>query len=131
METQGDQEGQEYLEGLLSVSSKLLARVVATRLRSWFDGHLGLYQFGFRRGRGGDDALQVARPLVEEVATSADGGKEWNCRSMTLRRRILGFVVGLCGIFCASGVAICRFFACYADVARWRFLQGSGPRWFF
>ena len=33
---------------LLSVGSKLLARVVATRLRSWFDGHLGLHQFGFR-----------------------------------------------------------------------------------
>ena len=36
---------------LLSVGSKLLARVVATRFRSWFDGHLGLHQFGFRRGR--------------------------------------------------------------------------------
>ena len=40
---------------LLSVGSKLLARVVATRLRSWFDGHLGLHQFGFRRGKGVDD----------------------------------------------------------------------------
>ena len=37
---------------LLSVGSKLIARVVATRLRSWFDGHLGLHQFGFRRGKG-------------------------------------------------------------------------------
>ena len=47
---------------LLSVGSKLLASVVtvvATRLRSWFDGHLGLHQFGFRRGKGVDDALQV------------------------------------------------------------------------
>ena len=44
---------------LLSVGSKLLARVVATRLRTWFDGHLGLHQFGFRRGKGVDDALQV------------------------------------------------------------------------
>ena len=42
---------------LLSVGSRLLARVVATRLRSWFDGHLGLHQFGFCRGRGVDDAL--------------------------------------------------------------------------
>ena len=58
---------------LLSVGSKLLARVVATRLRSWFDGHLGLHQFGFRRGKGVDDALQVTRRLVEEVATSLDG----------------------------------------------------------
>ena len=56
---------------LLSVGSKLLARVVATRLRSWFDGHLGLHQFGFRKGRGVDDALQVTRRLVEEVATSS------------------------------------------------------------
>ena len=59
---------------LLSVGSKLLARVVATRLRSWFDGHLGLHQFRFRRGRGVDDALQVNRQMEEEVATSTDGG---------------------------------------------------------
>ena len=58
-----------------SVGSKLLARVVATRLRSWFDGHLGLHQFGFRRGKGVDDALQDARHLVEEVATSTDEGE--------------------------------------------------------
>ena len=60
---------------LLSVGSKLLARVVATRLRSWFDGHLGLHQFGFRRGKGVDDALQVTCRLVEEVATSTDGSE--------------------------------------------------------
>ena len=48
-----------------------MARVVATRLRSWCDGHLGLHQFGFRKGKGVDDALQIARRLVEEVATSA------------------------------------------------------------
>ena len=60
---------------LLSVGSKLLARVVATRLRSWFDAHLGLHQFGFRRGKGVDDALQVTRRLVEEVATSNDEGE--------------------------------------------------------
>ena len=64
---------------LLLVGSKLLARVVATRLGSWFDGYLGLRQFGFRRGKGVDDALQVARRLVEEVATSTvsttDGGE--------------------------------------------------------
>ena len=60
---------------LLSVGSKLLARVVATRLRSWYDEHLGLHQFGFRRGKGVDDALQVTRRLVEEVATSVDGNE--------------------------------------------------------
>ena len=50
-----------------------MARVVATRLRSWFDGHLGLHQFGFRRGKGVHDALQVPCCLVEEVATNTDG----------------------------------------------------------
>ena len=57
---------------LLSVGSKLLARVVATRLRSFCDGHLGHHQFGFRQGKGVDDALRVTRRLVEEVATSVD-----------------------------------------------------------
>ena len=60
---------------LLSVGSKLLPQVVATRLRSWLDGHLGLHQLGFRRGKGVDDALQIARRLVEEVATSTDGSE--------------------------------------------------------
>ena len=54
---------------LLLVWSKLLARMVATGLRSWFDGHLGLHQFGFR-SKGVDDALQMTRRLVEEVVTS-------------------------------------------------------------
>ena len=53
--------------------SKLLARVVAIRLRTWFDSRLGLHQFGFRRGKGVDKALQVTCRLVEEVATSTDG----------------------------------------------------------
>ena len=57
---------------LLSVGSKLIARVVATRLRIAFDGHLGHHQFGFRQGYGVDDALQVTRHLVEEVAASRD-----------------------------------------------------------
>ena len=57
---------------LLSVGSKLLARVVATKLRSFYDCHLGHHQFGFRQGRGVDDALQVTCRLVEEVATSLE-----------------------------------------------------------
>ena len=61
--------------GLLSVRSRLLARVVATRLRSWSDGLLGLHQFGFRRGKGVDDALQITFLLVEEVATSTGWGE--------------------------------------------------------
>ena len=59
---------------LLSVGSKLLARVVGSRLRSWLDGHLGLRQFGSRKDNGVDDALQVTRRLVEEVVTSTDRG---------------------------------------------------------
>ena len=35
---------------LLLVDSKLLARVVATRLRSFYDAHLGHHQFGFSTG---------------------------------------------------------------------------------
>ena len=53
---------------MLSVGSKLLARVVATMLRS------GFHQFGFRRGKGVDDVLQVTRRLVEEIAGSHDDG---------------------------------------------------------
>ena len=68
---------------LLSVGSKLPARMVATRLRSWYDGHLGLHQFGFRKGKGVDDALQITRRLVEEVATSAGDheGEPLTCQS--------------------------------------------------
>ena len=60
-------------------NKRVLARVVATRLRSWFDGHLGLHQFGFRKGRGVDDALQITRRLVEEVATSSGDHERVEC----------------------------------------------------
>ena len=72
----------------------MLARVVATRLRSWLDGHLGLHQLGFRRGKGVDDALQVTRQLVEEVATSIDRGD-----GVELAFHDIGFVVGRCGAY--------------------------------
>ena len=54
VERKGNKKDKNMWRGitLLSVGSKLLARVVATWLRSWFDGHLGLHQFGFRRGKG-------------------------------------------------------------------------------
>ena len=84
----------------MSVGSKLQAQIVATRLRSWFIGHLGLHQFGFRRGKGVGDALQVARRLVEEVVTSTGGGEGVDYHFMTSRRLTLEFVEGLCGIFC-------------------------------
>eukprot|EP00971_Amphidinium_carterae_P053360 1051085-Amphidinium_carterae.1 len=53
---------------LLSVGAKLIARVVASRLRDWAEGFLGEHQMGFRPGRSVDDALQVTRRIVEEVA---------------------------------------------------------------
>ena len=100
---------------LLSVGSKLLARVVATRLRSWLDGHLGLHQFGFRRGKGVDDALQVARRL--RPATMM--GRESNSLFTILRKRIHVFVGAPCGIFFLNGVAIplcCVLFRCCTEV---------------
>ena len=42
---------------LLSVGSKILARVVAARLSQWAEGGLHEAQCGFRRGRGVDDVL--------------------------------------------------------------------------
>ena len=53
---------------LLNVGSKVLARIVATRVAKWAEGWLGEENSGFRRGRGVDDALQVSRRLVEELA---------------------------------------------------------------
>ena len=48
---------------------------VTAELREWlplgYDGHLGLHQFGFRKGKRVDDALQITRRLVEVVATNA------------------------------------------------------------
>jgi hypothetical protein len=52
---------------LLSVGSKLLARVVASRLQRWTEGFVHESQCGNRRGRGVDDVLQVSRRVVEEV----------------------------------------------------------------
>ena len=60
---------------LLSVGSKLLARVVASRLQRWYDPWVHESQVGFRMGRGVDDALQISRRLVEEMARSQ--GDTW------------------------------------------------------
>ncbi|CAE7901000.1 hypothetical protein AK812_SmicGene13709 [Symbiodinium microadriaticum] len=58
---------------LLSVGSKLLARVVAQRTLKWSDPWLHEAQAGFRKGRGVDDVLQVTRRIVEEAtACQAD-----------------------------------------------------------
>ena len=53
---------------LLSVGSKIMARVVAARIMAWTEGWLDDRQCGFRRGRGVEDALQVTRRVVEQVS---------------------------------------------------------------
>ena len=84
---------------LLSVGSKLLARVVATRLRSFYDCHLGHHQFGFRQGRGVDDALQVtSRAWIQVLVLSS--------LFMTLRKPTLGSVELRCGLSWNVGVVI-------------------------
>ena len=60
---------------LLSVGSKLLARVVAARLQRWYEPWAHEAQCGFRKGRGVDDALQTSRRIVEEVMRSQ--GDQW------------------------------------------------------
>eukprot|EP00973_Karenia_brevis_P065148 9044744-Karenia_brevis.AAC.1 len=55
---------------LLSIGSKLLARVVAMRLSRWAEPWINEAQCGFRKGRGVDDVLQVSRRIAEEIARS-------------------------------------------------------------
>ena len=60
----------------MATGSKLIARVVATRLWSWFDGDLGSRSpsIWVSRGKGVENALQVRCGLVEEVATNTGVG---------------------------------------------------------
>ena len=60
---------------LLSVGSKLLARVVARRTASWSEGFLCEEQNGLRNGRGPDDSLMVSRRVSEEVNRAV--GEDW------------------------------------------------------
>ena len=55
---------------LLSVGSKVVARICAARLQRWCVKWLNSYQFGFRAGSGVDDIHQVTRRLLEESAQS-------------------------------------------------------------
>ena len=57
---------------LLSVGSKLLARVVAERASSWASGFLDVRQSGFTRGRGTDDTLQMSRRVAEEISLATN-----------------------------------------------------------
>ena len=52
---------------LLSVGTKVIASVVATRSQKWTESFLAEEQMGFRGGRGIDDVLQVSRRICEEV----------------------------------------------------------------
>ena len=73
-----------------------------------------------------DDALQVTRRLVEEVATSIDGseGVELSFHDIekAYPRVCRGALWDLLSRWGLRSVA----FACNSDVARWYFLQGSG-----
>ena len=60
---------------LLSVGSKLLARVVAKRIQEWSEAWISEEQCGFRRGRGVDDSLMVSRRISEEVNRTV--GSDW------------------------------------------------------
>ena len=60
---------------LLSVGSKLLARVAARRAQQWSEGWLSEQQCGFRKGRGVDDCLTVSRRISEEVNRAVSS--EW------------------------------------------------------
>ena len=56
---------------MLSVSAKLIARVIATRLTNWAESWLPEEQNGFRPHRGIDDVQQFIRRVLEEVSTAA------------------------------------------------------------
>ena len=55
---------------LLSVGSKLIARICAARLQRWYLPWGNPLQFGFKSGSGIDDVHQVTRRLLEEAAQS-------------------------------------------------------------
>ena len=68
----GDRRNKNTWRGitLLSVGSKLLARVCAARLGRWSHPWLNSMQFGFRQGTGVDDVQQITRALLEEASGS-------------------------------------------------------------
>jgi ribonuclease HI len=59
---------------LLSVGTKLLARVVADRSQRWSENFVAKNQTGFRKGKGTDDAHQITRMLAEEAAQAGEEG---------------------------------------------------------
>ena len=59
---------------MLSISAKLVARMVAGRLDKWVEAWLPDEQNGFRPHRGIDDVQQFVRRLLEEVSVLARSG---------------------------------------------------------
>ena len=55
---------------LLSIRSKLIARIVANRVQTFSESFMDEQQQGFRRNRGVDDVLQESRRLTEEIVSS-------------------------------------------------------------
>ena len=58
---------------LLSIGSKLVARLVANRIQKFSESFMDEEQQGFRRNRSVDDVLQVSRRVAEEVCTATSG----------------------------------------------------------
>jgi ribonuclease HI len=56
---------------LLSVGSKVVARIVAGRLQVWSSTWSNPLQFGFTKGSGVDDVQQLTRAFLEDAAGSA------------------------------------------------------------
>ena len=68
----GDRHNKHTWRGitLLSVGSKIVARISALRLGRWTNVWLNPLQFGFRAGSGVDDIQQISRRLLEETSQS-------------------------------------------------------------
>ncbi|CAJ1396225.1 unnamed protein product [Effrenium voratum] len=66
----GDRQDKNTWRGitLLSVGSKLIARICSARLQRWAQPWLNALQFGFRPGTGVDDVQQITRAVLEEAA---------------------------------------------------------------
>ena len=75
----GDRHNKNTWRGitLLSVGSKLVARICAAHLQRWVQPWLNPFQFGFRKGSGVDDVQQVTRNILEEAAGSVHDKVLW------------------------------------------------------
>lgn len=59
---------------LLPLLTRVMAKLLATRLRTWTERFLSPYQFGFRPNRGTDDILFIVRRVHEECRVLIEGG---------------------------------------------------------